>query len=176
MQTNITFMICFVVKSSISIHLKDSSGHHNTPALLKKRGTTRHIFFEYPLVLFPHIVAVVFSIHVWSYNSPYSCSGLQYMYNIRMYDHIPFTALFSRLLCLLYTRHTLSLIGYSGPLAFHNMGNIVELFSMDGSITSWTDFQKATSLRKLSIDGDSSIYSLHLMFDVSHQSITMVLW
>jgi hypothetical protein len=51
----------------------------------------------------------------------------------------------------------LSLIGYSGPLAVHNTGNIVELFSMDWSITSWKDLQKASSLRKLSINGDSGI-------------------
>ncbi|KAK1613414.1 hypothetical protein QYE76_037087 [Lolium multiflorum] len=50
----------------------------------------------------------------------------------------------------------LTLTGYSGALAFHNMGNIVNLESFMGSITSWTDLQKATSLRELSILGSSS--------------------
>jgi Leucine-rich repeat (LRR) protein len=40
------------------------------------------------------------------------------------------------------------------------MGNIVELDSRGGSITSWTDLQKATSLRELSISGDSDIESM----------------
>jgi hypothetical protein len=57
-------------------------------------------------------------------------------------------------------QNILTLRGYSGAFAFHNMGNIVELDSRGGSITSWTDLQKATSLRELSISGDSDIESM----------------
>jgi hypothetical protein len=54
----------------------------------------------------------------------------------------------------------MTLENYSGALAFHNMGNIVKLDSQGGSITSWTDLQKTTSLRELSISGDSDIESM----------------
>jgi hypothetical protein len=52
---------------------------------------------------------------------------------------------------------------YSGALAFHNMVNIVKFSSAEGSIASWTDLQKATSLRELYFWDDSSIQSLALM-------------
>jgi hypothetical protein len=54
----------------------------------------------------------------------------------------------------------LTLRNYRGAFAFHNMGNIVELDSRGGSITSWTDLQKATSLRELQISGDLGIGSM----------------
>jgi Leucine-rich repeat (LRR) protein len=40
------------------------------------------------------------------------------------------------------------------------MGNIVKLDSQGGSITSWTDLQKTTSLRELQISGDLGIGSM----------------
>ncbi|CAM0908579.1 unnamed protein product [Alopecurus aequalis] len=50
--------------------------------------------------------------------------------------------------------------GYGDALAFHNMENIVHLQSHNASVTSWTDLQKATSLRVLSISKDSRMKSL----------------
>jgi hypothetical protein len=46
------------------------------------------------------------------------------------------------------------------------MGNIVKLFS-DGSITSWADLQKATSLGELGIFGPSSIMSMAFISDLT---------
>ncbi|KAM0836281.1 hypothetical protein ACQ4PT_062424 [Festuca glaucescens] len=54
----------------------------------------------------------------------------------------------------------LDLRSYSGAVAFHNMSNIVSLMSLEGSIISWIDPQKATSLTELHICGGSSMQSL----------------
>uniref|UniRef100_A0ACD6AG74 Uncharacterized protein n=1 Tax=Avena sativa TaxID=4498 RepID=A0ACD6AG74_AVESA len=62
--------------------------------------------------------------------------------------------------CVYLLENVLTLVSYSGAVAFDNMSNVVSLSSVKGSITSWTDLQKATSLRKLSITGDSSMQLL----------------
>jgi hypothetical protein len=65
------------------------------------------------------------------------------------------------------SENDLCLNRYSGALAFHNMGNIVKLSSAEGSITSWTDLQKATSLRELLFVRESSIPSLALISNLT---------
>uniref|UniRef100_A0ACD5UJB7 Uncharacterized protein n=1 Tax=Avena sativa TaxID=4498 RepID=A0ACD5UJB7_AVESA len=61
---------------------------------------------------------------------------------------------------VLLMENVLNLMSYSGAIALHNMSNIVSFSSENGSITSWIDPQKATSLRVFSISEQSSIESL----------------
>ena len=50
--------------------------------------------------------------------------------------------------------------GYSGAIAFQNIGNMESLLCFDGSITSWTDLQKVTSPMELTSSQYSGIKSI----------------
>jgi hypothetical protein len=50
-------------------------------------------------------------------------------------------------------------MSYSSALAFHNMSNVEKLRFIGGSVTSWTDPQKLTSIMELCITEDSGMHS-----------------